>query len=167
LTPEQHIKYLAWSHIGYAAFFALIFGLFGLFFAVGMISAMLSSPGPSGPPLFVMVFMLLFMTVMFALFTLPSFVAGYGLLKGKKWAKVWAIIAAVLAGGQFPMGTAVTVYTFWFLFSEPGKQYFDGNRGNYALPPGSQTWANQQWDHESQRQREGQYNSPLSPPDWR
>jgi hypothetical protein len=166
LTPEQHVKYLAWSHIGYGAFFALIFGLFGIFFGVGTISAMLSTPGSAGPPLFFMVFMLLFMTVMFALFTLPSFVAGYGLLKGKKWAKVWAIIAAVLAGGQFPMGTAVTVYTFWFLFSEPGKQYFEQG-GNYALPPGRQTWANQQWDHESQRQREGQYNSPPSPPDWR
>ena len=164
MTPEQHIKYLGWSHIGYAAFFALIFGLFFAIFGIGMIGAMLSEPGAAGPPVFLMVFMFLFMMVMFSLFTLPSFVAGYGLLKGKKWAKVWAIISAVLAGGQFPMGTAVTVYTFWFLFSEPGKQYFD--RNNYALPPGRQTWANQ-WDQEAQRQREGQFNSPPSPPDWR
>lgn len=166
MTPEQHIKYLGWSHIGYGAFFALIFGLMMLFFGGSMLAAMLSSPGPNGPPVFVFVFMLLMFTLMLVLTTLPAFVAGYGLLKGKKWAKVWAIISAVLAGGQFPMGTAVTVYTFWFLFSEPGKQYFE--RGaNYALPPGRQTWANQQWDNESQRQREGQYNSPPSPPDWR
>ncbi len=166
MTPEQHIKYLGWSHIGYGAFFALIFGLMMLFFGGSMLAAMLSNPGSSGPPVFVFVFMLLIFTLMLVLTTLPAFVAGYGLLKGKKWAKVWAIISAVLAGGQFPMGTAVTVYTFWFLFSEPGKQYFE--RGaNYALPPGRQTWANQQWDNESQRQREGQYNSPPSPPDWR
>jgi hypothetical protein len=165
LTPEQHNKYLAWSHIGYGAFFALIFGLVLLFFGVGMLSALFAQPGPSGPPAFFFVFMLLFMTVMFALFTLPSFVAGYGLLKRKKWAKVWAIISAVLAGGQFPMGTAVTVYTFWFLFSEPGKQWFD--QPNYALPPGRQTWANQQWDYDAQRQRESQYNPPSPPPDWR
>ena len=166
MTPEQHIKYLGWSHIGYGAFFALFFGLFMGIFGLGMLAGLLNEPGPAGPPLILMVFMLLFMTVMFGLFTLPSLVAGYGLLKGKKWAKVWAIISAVLAGGQFPMGTAVTVYTFWFLFSEPGKQYFD--RGsNYALPPGRQTWANQPWEHESQRQREGQYNPPPPPPDWR
>jgi hypothetical protein len=165
LTPEQHNKYLAWSHIGYAAFFALVFGLVLLFFGAGMIGALLSSPGPNGPPVFLFVFMLLFMTVMFALFTVPSFVAGYGLLKRKKWAKVWAIISAVLAGGQFPMGTAVTVYTFWFLFSEPGKQLFEQN--NYALPPGRQTWTNQQWDYDAQRQRESQYNPPPPPPDWR
>lgn len=165
MTPEQHVKYLGWSHIGYAAFFALIFGLMMLFFGVGMIGGILSQPGEAGPPVFVMIFMFLFMTVMFGLFTLPSFVAGYGLLKRKKWAKVWAIISAVLAGGQFPMGTAVTVYTFWFLFSEPGKQYFE--RNNYALPPGRQTWANRELDYDSQRRLEGQYNPPPPPPDWR
>ena len=130
-----------------------------------MIGALLSGPGPNGPPMFMFVFMMLFMTVMFGLFTLPSFVAGYGLLKRKKWAKVWAIISAVLAGGQFPMGTAVTVYTFWFLFSDPGKQYFEPN--NYTLPPGGQTWANRELDYDAQRRLEGQYNVPPSPPDWR
>ena len=130
-----------------------------------MIATMLSEPGPAGPPAFIFVIMLLFMLVMFSAFTLPSFIAGYGLLKGRKWAKIWAIISAVLAGGQFPMGTGVTVYTFWFLFSEPGKQYFE--RNNYALPPGRQNWANQQWDYDAQRKREGQYNPPPPPPDWR
>ena len=165
MTPEQHSKYLGWSHIAYGAFFALLFGVLMLFFGGSMIAAMLSNPSPSGPPLFALVFVFLIFTVMLIATTLPAFVAGYGLLKGKKWAKVWAIISAVLAGGQFQMGTAVTVYTFWFLFSEPGKQYFE--RNNYALPPGSQTWANQQWDYDAQRQRESQYNSPPSPPDWR
>ena len=130
-----------------------------------MIGAMLSRPGAAGPPIFITIFMLLFMAVMFGVFTLPSLVAGYGLLKRKKWARIWAIISAVLAGGQFPMGTAVTVYTFWFLFSDPGKRYFE--QDNYALPPGRQTWANQQWDYEAQRQHEGQYNPPPPPPDWR
>jgi hypothetical protein len=165
LTPEQHNKYLAWTHIAYASFFALIFGVFMLFFGVGMIAGLMNGPGPAGPPAAILVIMFLFMTVMFSLFTLPSFIAGYGLLKGKKWAKVWAIISAVIAGGQFPIGTAVTVYTFWFLFSEPGKQYFE--RNNYALPPNRQAWANQQWDYDAQRQREAQYNQPPSPPDWR
>ena len=165
MNPEQHVKYLGWAHIGYGLFFALLFGLFVLFFGVGMIAGMLQGPGQAGPPVLFFVFMLLFMTVMFASMTLPSIIAGYGLLKGKRWAKVWAIISAVLAGGQFPMGTAVTVYTFWFLFSDAGKQYFD--RNNYALPPGRQTWTNQQWDYDSQRQRESQYNPPPPPPDWR
>jgi hypothetical protein len=165
LTPEQHSKYLGWSHIAYGGFFALLFGLFMVFFGLGMLAGILNGPGGAGPPLFMFVFMMLFFTVMLAATTLPAFIAGYGLLKGRKWAKVWAIISAVLAGGQFPMGTAVTVYTFWFLFSEPGKQYFE--RPNLALPSGSQTWANQQWDYDAQRQRESQYNSPPSPPDWR
>lgn len=165
MTPEQHNKYLGWSHIAYGAFFTLIFGLFLLFFGATMIGSLLSQPGAGGPPVFIFVFMLLFMAVMFTVMTLPSFVAGYGLLKRKKWARVWAIISAVLAGGQFPMGTAVTVYTFWFLFSESGKQLFE--RNNYALPPGRQQWTNQAWEHDAQRQREAQYNPPPPPPDWR
>ena len=76
MTPEQHNKYLAWSHIGYAAFFALIFGLMLLIFGASFIGALLSQPGAAGPPVFFLVFMLLFMAVMFAMFTLPSFVAG-------------------------------------------------------------------------------------------
>ncbi|HEX3186513.1 MAG TPA: DUF4064 domain-containing protein [Pyrinomonadaceae bacterium] len=165
MTPEQHAKYLGWSHIGFGAFFTLIFGIFMIFFGLGMLAGMLNGPGPAGPPVAIFVFMMIFITVMLAVTALPSFIAGYGLLKGKKWAKVWAIISAVLAGGQFPMGTAVTVYTFWFLFSEPGKQYFE--RDNFALPPGRQTWANRELDYDAQRRLEGQYNAPPSPPDWR
>lgn len=165
MTPEQHNKYLGWSHIGYGVFFTLIFSLFFMFFGVAMIGAMLSEPGAGGPPAFIFVIMFLFIAVMFAATTLPSLIAGYGLLKRRKWARIWAIISAVLAAAQFPMGTAVTVYTFWFLFSEPGKQLFEAN--NYALPPGRQTWANQQWNYDANRQREGQYNPPPPPPDWR
>lgn len=165
MTPEQHNKYLGWSHLGYGVFFTLIFSLFFMFFGVAMIGAMLSEPGAAGPPAFIFVIMFLFIAVMFGATTLPSLIAGYGLLKRRKWARTWAIISAVLAAAQFPMGTAVTVYTFWFLFSEPGKQLFEAN--NYALPPGRQTWANQQWNYDANRQREGQYNPPPPPPDWR
>jgi hypothetical protein len=165
LTPEEHNKYLGWSHIAYGAFFTLIFGLFLVFFGAAMIGAMLSEPNAAGPPVFIFVIMWLLIAVMFIATTLPSLIAGYGLLKRRKWARIWAIISAVLAGAQFPMGTAVTVYTFWFLFSDAGKQCFE--RNNYALPPGRQTWANQQWDYDAQRQREGQYNPPPPPPDWR
>jgi hypothetical protein len=78
-----------------------------------------------------------------------------------------SIIAAVIAAGNFPFGTAACIYTFWFLFSDPGRFIFEGNNYAGALPPGRQTWANQTWNYDAQRQREGQYNPPPSPPDWR
>jgi hypothetical protein len=159
LTPEQHNKYLAWSHIAYGGIFLFFMSLMMIFVWI-----MMSLP-PNPPPLAFIIIASLFMMAIWGSMTVPSLIAGYGLLKKKKWAKVWAIISAVVAASNVPFGTAVTAYTFWFLFSEPGKQLYDYN--NYALPPGRQTWANQQWDYEAQRQREGQYTPPPPPPDWR
>jgi len=163
LTPEQHNKYLAWSHIAYGGLFLLFTAFFLLFFGGIFIASLMSDP--NAPPAIIFFFVFLFMAVMYAAMSLPSIIAGYALLKQKKSARTWAIISAVVAAMQFPMGTAVTVYTFWFLFSEPGKQFFEQNQ--YALPPGRQTWANDTYNYDASRQRENQYHPPQPPPDWR
>ena len=129
-----------------------------LFFTVMM---GMGSGAPNGPPFFLFVFVWLFIGVIYGAMTVPSLIAGYGLLKRKKWAKTASIIAGVLAGMSFPVGTAVCVYTFWFLFSEPGKVVYD--KSVYALPSGRQVWA----AHDATAQRENQYVPPQSPPDWR
>jgi hypothetical protein len=133
-----------------------------LAFVWGMMSI-----GPAGPPAGVMVFFSLFLLAIYGAMTVPSFVAAWALLKRKKWARTASIISAVVASANFPIGTAVCVYTFWFLFSDIGKVFFDQNNYNYALPPGRQTWANQSWEHDARQQREPQYQPPPSPPDWR
>jgi hypothetical protein len=164
LTPEQHNKYLAWSHIAYGGFFFLMMALFLILF--GAMFFGVSAAGPNAPPMFFFLFIWLFIAAMYAAMTIPAFIAGYGMLKRKKWARIWAIISGVIAAMQFPLGTAVTVYTFWFLFSDPGKNLYE-QTNNYALPPGRQTWANQEWDYDAQRQREAHYNPAPPPPDWR
>lgn len=165
MTPEQHNKYIAYSNIAYGGLFAF-FILLMMGFMWAMIT--LTPGGPGGPPpIGVMIFMTLFMGVIYGSMIIPSFVAGWALLKRKKWAKVAAIIAAVVAGASFPFGTAVCVYTLWFVFSDQGKNFF--NQSNqYALPPGRQTWANENWQQsDPQRQPENQYQPPPAPPDWR
>ena len=57
--------------------------------------------------------------------TIPSFVAGYAFLKRKSWAKIAGIVACALSALRIPFGTAVSIYTFWFLFSTPGKILYD------------------------------------------
>jgi hypothetical protein len=161
LTPEQHNKYLAYSNIAYGAIFAL-FALLMMIFIWGMMSV-----GPNGPPVGFLIFMSLLMSIIYGAMIAPSFIAGWALLKRKKWARTASIISAVVAGANFPLGTAVCVYTFWFLFSDPAKAFFDQNNYNYALPPGQQTWANQSWEYDARRQREPQFQPPPSPPDWR
>jgi len=161
LTPEQHNKYLAYSNIAYGALFSLM-ALMMIFF-IWVTTAF----QPNGPPVGILIFMSVFMLGMFGAMTLPSFIAAWALLKRKKWARTASIVAGVMAASNFPVGTAVCVYTFWFLFSDPGKVWFDQNNNNYALPPGQQTWANQNWQYDAQRQRDNQYQPPSPPPDWR
>jgi hypothetical protein len=50
--------------------------------------------------------------------------AGVGLIQYRSWARVFAIIMAVLLVFHFPIGTIVAVYAFWVLFSQEGQQYY-------------------------------------------
>jgi hypothetical protein len=155
LTPEEHNKYVAISHLVYGGFMVLFcLGMIGLF--IGVFSSI-----PDGPPPAVAFFMTIFIGALYSLMTVPSLIAGYGLLKHKHWARTAAIIGAVTAAMNFPLGTAACVYTFWFLFSEPGKAIFE--RRNYMLPPGRQSWA---YDVQKSRS-ESTYTPPPTPPDWR
>ena len=162
MTPEQHNKYLAYSNIAYGGLMSLL----AIVMTVFMAAMMGFGPGP-GPPLGVIVFMCLFILGIYSAMTVPSFIAAWALLKRKKWARTASIVAGVVAASNFPIGTAVCVYTFWFLFSDPGKVFFDQNYNPYALPAAQPTWANQSWEHDTRRLREGQFQPPPSPPDWR
>lgn len=163
MTPEQHNKYLAWSHLVHGGLFLLMI--------LAMLAAFtfafwLAPPGPRGqePPAAFFAIMWVFFGGFYGLMLLPSFVAGYGLLKRKRWAKTAAIIAAVTAAMSFPIGTAVCAYTFWFLFSEPGKLLYD--RPEAALPsfqPQALNWQ----PAASPLQRDSEYVPPPTPPDWR
>lgn len=155
LTPQEHSKYLGISHLLYGSLMCLLALLM-----MGLFAGMLSAT-PGGPPAGMIVFLCLFIGVLYGLMTAPSFVAGYGLLKQRRWARTASIIGGVTAAMNFPIGTAVCIYTFWFLFSEPGKAIFE--RQKFALPPGRQTWA----DDVQNRQEQAEYIPPPTPPDWR
>jgi hypothetical protein len=60
----------------------------------------------------------LFICAAVSVSTIPSFVAGYGLLRGRAWARVWSLVAGVLNLPCMPFGTAVAVYAFWVWLQE-------------------------------------------------
>ena len=155
MTPEEHNKYVAWSHLAYGGLMVLLcLAMIGMF--IGVFSTV-----PDGPPAGLIVFMTLFIGGIYSLMTIPSFVAGYGLLKHRPWARTAAIIGSVTALTNFPIGAAVCAYTFWFLFSEPGKAIFE--KRNYMLPPGRQSWSYDVQNNQAQTT----YTPPPTPPDWR
>lgn len=169
MTAEEHNRTLGIFHLIYGGLYALTFIGVGILFA--FLATLPRSHRGGGDPFDDGVFFIIMMSMMFfwILFTIPSFIAGYGLLKRKKWAKIWSIISGVLAGMSFPLGTALCVYNFWFLFSEQGKALYDMPQQRYNPDrPGALYGAPQPsgWTtHE--REREYTYAPPPQPPNWR
>ncbi|HEX8175173.1 MAG TPA: hypothetical protein VF543_08645 [Pyrinomonadaceae bacterium] len=168
-TKEEHNKYLAYSHLGYAAFQLLMMLMMIVvsFIIFGNIAAAdTSDTFPAGFVALILVASFLLQLV----FTVPSMIAGYGLLKRKQWAKTATIIAGVLAAMSFPIGIAVCVYTFWFLFGENGKELYerpqamaDGHSGFYLNEPQDDAETIGRW---TERKRE-EYVPPKEMPNWR
>ena len=161
VDAEKNNKYLAYAHFGYAGFQLLMSLLM-----VGFVAVMLSAaPGPQGPPPFFLGLMFTMVFVIQLVFTVPSVVAGYALLKRKPWAKIAAVVAGAMAGASVPLGTAVCVYTFVFLFSDAGRQLYDADAQPAMRPVASLFGAPD--ERTAPRTGEYAYTPPSEPPNWR
>lgn len=161
MTPDQHNRFLGYSHLAYAAFQSLM----GLFFGVMMIAVFSNAPSSSrggDPPLAFFIGMACFFVVFTVGWSIPSMIAAYALLKRKRWAKVAGIVAGVFSASQMPVGTAVCVYTFWFLFSEPGRLLYDQPATTISAGKGADLTGIL-----TEERKGNQYFPPAAPPDWR
>jgi hypothetical protein len=165
MTPQDHNKVIGIMHLiwgGFSALTLLILVPFFLLF-LGIIGS-----DPSAPPemkVFFGFFGMLFF-VLAVLFGIPPIVAAYGMLKRKRWAKVACIVSSCLAALSFPFGTALCVYTLWFVFGEGQNFYSAPDAAEWR---GSLRDANA-FDWESQRAadaRRREHAPPPQPPDWR
>ena len=165
MTTEDHNKVIGIMHLIWGGFNELIM-LFLVPFFLAFIP--LIGSDPQAPPelkWFFGVFGIFFL-VLALLFGIPPIVAAYGMLKRKRWAKVACIVSSCLAALSFPFGTALCVYTLWFVFGE-GQNFYSAP--DDAVRRGSLRDANT-FDWESQRAadaRRRDYAPPPQPPDWR
>jgi len=113
-----HISILGWLHIANSAILLVVGGfvfflLAGIGFATGdpSATAILSIVG-SGVGILLMAL------------ALPGLLAGYGLLKGKSWGRILAIVVGILGLLNIPIGTLIGVYTLWVLLQEDAEAYF-------------------------------------------
>jgi len=166
MTIEQHNKALGIMHLIYGGINELMLLGMTVFFSFAMlVNPEVGLSEPSVLALIGLIFGLLNL-----LFVVPPLLAGYALLKRKSWARMAGIVSAALAVLNFPHGTALSAYTFWFLFSEGGRRYQDDWSPEYryalndAPPPPAHDWINQP-DRQSSRQPE--HVPPAQPPDWR
>ncbi len=58
------------------------------------------------------------------LLSLPGIVAGIGLLKRKEWARILSLILGVIDLINFPLGTAIGIYTIWAMVQPEVIQQF-------------------------------------------
>lgn len=66
-------------------------------------------------------------------FCLIQLITAYGLWKRKAWARHSALVLSTMVIWYFPMGTALWIYTRWFLKSEEGRQLYSKAKRREAL----------------------------------
>jgi hypothetical protein len=126
-TPHDmnmHVTILGWLLIGSGILTAI--GGTVLFFA-GIVFRRMPIPIPPDVPMGLPPFLARIASLIgFGILVIAAgtVAAGVGLLQYRDWARVCAIIMAVLLVFHFPIGTAVAVYAFWVLFSQEGQQYY-------------------------------------------
>ena len=62
--------------------------------------------------------------IFFSILSIPGIIAGIGLFKRKEWARILTLIISVLELFNFPLGTAVGVYSIWALVQPEMVEHF-------------------------------------------
>lgn len=125
---KQHVTVVAALQIGFGILKVFIAALvFMIMMAGGLISG-------DAEALAIITVVGLAVSAFLVLTALPGIVGGYGLLKGKNWARVLVIFLSVLDMIDFPIGTAVGVYSLWVLVNNETTEMFDGGSKFEAQP---------------------------------
>jgi hypothetical protein len=125
MNIDQHIKLVAILNITLGSILAFVGVMAFVFFAgIGIASGdakaipILGLVGSVG-----FVFMLGF--------GLPGILGGIGLLKRQEWSRILVIAASCIGLFAVPIGTALSIYTFWVLFNaETIKQFESASRSS-------------------------------------
>lgn len=114
----KHVRILGWLHVVLGVI-DLLMGMaaFGIMSGIGVVSG---DPAAFGIMSLIGGFAGAFMLLM----ALPNLLVGFGLLRNwGGWVIVLAVILGIINLMNFPIGTAIALYTFWIawkLYDTPG-----------------------------------------------
>jgi hypothetical protein len=130
MTATDHNRILAIGFAMFAGIFLFTFLLLllvttGVFVSLGF--SLTSESGDNkqaGIGILGGIFTVIFYLVLGLICVLPTALASWKLFKRRPRARVWATLAAIVIVPILPMGTALGIYAFWFLFSAEGKYLY-------------------------------------------
>lgn len=127
---KKHVQILAYLNIAFGVI-GLILGIVICFILIGAgLIATVSAEGNNGiMAMNILSIIAAFVMGLFFLLSIPGIVAGIGLLRFKKWARILTIILAFFGVFNIPIGTALSVYTFWVLFNGEADALFSERQG--------------------------------------
>ena len=115
---EKHVRVLAILHIAHSALIGIIgLGIALLLFFIGAVSG-------DDDALLVLMVIGTIMIIIFMVFAVPGIIAGVGLFMRKNWGRILTLIIGFLKILDFPLGTALGVYTAVILLREDAPAYF-------------------------------------------
>lgn len=117
MTPQDHSRTLAIAYNLLGVPFALLILASPWFIA----SSIDDYPSPRRDHQILTAILIFCLVLLIALLLLST---AYGLFKRKSWSRTMALIISVLIVWWFPLGTALGVYTWWFMHSEAGRQLY-------------------------------------------
>jgi hypothetical protein len=109
MTPRDHNRTLGVIH-----------GLLGALVLVGLAIAAISEARRHPADAVEMLRWMLYVLPL----PLIQLLAGFGLLKTRRWGRVLAFVLSAVYVWVFPLGTLLAVYTVWFLQGEVARQLY-------------------------------------------
>ena len=120
-----HVKVLGTLFIAFGALYVLLafFSTMILGFVAALVGAEGGRDAATGATVLGMAGAVAF--VFWLCMGLPGIIAGIGLLKMKRWARILTIVLSAIQLIQFPFGTILGVYGLWVLFHKDTEALFD------------------------------------------
>lgn len=130
---ETHVKvvgvlYIALSAIGVLVAVFLMLTLGG---TAGLVGAM-ASPEDAAISIPIIGITGMALVVMLLAVSLPGLIAGWGLLSFRSWARILAIVLAILHLFNIPFGTILGIYALWVLLNRNTERLFATPSGSTA-----------------------------------
>ena len=111
----RHLELVAWLNIAMG-----VMGVIGAFIVFGTLGGAGLLSGDAGAAA-TLAFVGTIIAGIATLLSVPSLLGGWGLLRGKRWARGLVLIVSVLNLFGFPVGTLIGGYSIWVLMTDPDR----------------------------------------------